>query len=49
MSTMTMRPTHTTFKHVVAFEVSKQTLVVHVLPGDHQHTLSTSRKPSASC
>ncbi len=42
---MTMRPTHTTFKHVVAFEVSKQTLVVHVLPGDHQHT--TSNKPKA--
>ena len=39
-----MRPAQSTFNHVVAFEVSKQTLVVHVLPGDHQYTIANKPK-----
>lgn len=41
---MTMSPTHGAFKHVVAFEVAKQTLLVHTLPGDGQHTLANQPK-----
>jgi transposase len=41
---MPMSPTHGAFKHVVAFEVAKQTLVVHTLPGDGQHTLPNKPK-----
>lgn len=41
---MTMSPTHGAFKHIVAFEVAKQTLVVHTLPGDGQHTIANKPK-----
>jgi transposase len=33
---MTIKQIHRSFNHVVAFEVSKETLVVHVLPGDRR-------------
>jgi hypothetical protein len=36
---MMMSPTQTEFNHVVAFEVSKHHLVVHMLPGDRQASL----------
>lgn len=42
---MIMSPTHGAFNHVVAFEVAKQTLVVHILPGDERHTMAN--KPTA--
>lgn len=41
---MTMSPTHSADKHVVAFEVAKQTLVVHTLPGDRQSTIANTAK-----
>ena len=44
---MTMSPTHGAFNHIVAFEVSKETLVVHVLPGDIQHTIPNTPKAIA--
>jgi transposase len=37
---MTMSPTQTEFKHVVAFEVSKETLVVRVRPGEEQCSIA---------
>lgn len=39
---MTMSPTQGPFKHVVAFEVSKTSLVVHRLPGDEQDTITNA-------
>jgi len=36
---MTMIPTQQAFNHIVAFEVSKDTLVVHTLPADEQCTI----------
>jgi transposase len=42
MTPMTMTPTHPRFNHVVAFEVGKQTLVVHVLPADEQSTIANT-------
>jgi transposase len=41
---MTMSPTHRAFNHVVAFEIAKDTLTVHVLPGGEQHTLANKPK-----
>lgn len=41
---MTMSPTHVAFKHVVAFEVAKQTLVVHCLPEDEQCSIANEAK-----
>ena len=41
---MTMSPTHVAFNHIVAFEVAKETLVIHVLPGDGQHTIANKPK-----
>lgn len=42
MTPMTMTPTHPRFNHVVAFEIGKQTLVVHVLPADEQSTIANT-------
>src|SRR5258705_1780025 len=42
---MTMSPTRQAFSHVVAFEVSKDMLVVHALPVDEQCTIPN--KPQA--
>ena len=42
---MTMTPTQQTYNHVVAFEVSKEALVVHALPADEQCTIAN--KPQA--
>ena len=36
---MTMIPTQQAFNHIVAFEVSKDILVVHTLPADEQCTI----------
>jgi len=41
---MTMNPTQKQFNHVVAFEVSKHTLVVHELPGDEQCCIANEPK-----
>jgi transposase len=41
---MTMNPTQGPFKHVVAFEVSKTSLVVHRLPADEQCTIANARQ-----
>jgi transposase len=40
---MTMSPTQGPFKHVVAFEVSKTSLVVHRLPCDEQCTIANAQ------
>src|SRR4029077_3251315 len=46
---MTMIPTQQAFNHIVAFEVSKEMLVVHTLPADEQCTIpnkpQTVRRP----
>jgi len=42
---MTMTPTQQTYNHVVAFEVSKEVLVVDTLPADEQCTIAN--KPQA--
>ena len=39
-----MSPTHIAYNHVVAFEVAKETLVIHVLPGDGQHSIANKPK-----
>ncbi len=41
---MTMIPTQCQFKHVVAFEVSKHDLVIHVLPGEQTSTICNKPK-----
>lgn len=41
---MTMSPTRGAFNHVVAFEIAKHTLAVHILPGEEQHTLANKPK-----
>jgi transposase len=41
---MTMSPTQNEFKHVVAFEVAKEGLVAHTLPGDRQVRLPNQPK-----
>jgi transposase len=40
MTHATMIPTHSRFNRVVAFEVSKDRLVVHILPADRQRTIA---------
>ncbi len=42
---MTTNPPQIVFNHIVAFEVSKETLVVHTLPDDEQCTIDN--KPQA--
>lgn len=42
MTPMTMTPTHPRFNHIVAFEVGKERLVVHVLPADEQSTIANT-------
>lgn len=42
MTPMTMTPTHSRFNHIVAFEVAKEKLVVHVLPTDEQCTIANT-------
>ncbi len=42
---MTMNPALSAFNHVVAFEVAKDSLVIHVLPADKQSV--TANKPKA--
>ena len=42
MTPITMTPTHSPFNHIVAFEVSKDSLVVHVLPADKQRTIANT-------
>lgn len=42
MTQMTMIPTQQRFNHIVAFEVSKDSLVVHVLPADEQRTIANT-------
>lgn len=44
---MTMIPTERRFKRVIAFEVSKHTLVVHRLPEDEQVTIANEPKAIA--
>lgn len=39
-----MSPTHSAFNHVVAFEVAKETLVIHVLPGEGQYSIANRPK-----
>lgn len=41
---MTMSPTHDAFNHVVAFDVAKDSVTVHVLPGEEQRTLANKPK-----
>jgi transposase len=41
---MIINPTQGQFNHIVAFDVGKQTLVVHILPGDTQHTIPNTSK-----
>jgi hypothetical protein len=42
---MTTNPPQIVFNHIVAFEVSKEKLVVHTLPDDEQWTIDN--KPQA--
>jgi transposase len=42
---MSMTPTASRFNHIVAFEVSKHTLVVHTLPADRQQAIAN--RPAA--
>lgn len=44
---MTMIATQTKFNHIVACDVGKQTLVIHILPGDAQHTIANTPKAVA--
>lgn len=39
---MNMSAANESFKHILAFEVSKRTLVVHRLPGDVQHEIANT-------
>jgi transposase len=39
-----MSPTHGAFNHIVAFDVAKDSLAAHVLPGEEQHTLANKPK-----
>ena len=41
---MTMSPAQKTFNHIVAFDVSKDSLTVHVLPGDERLTIANKPK-----
>ncbi len=41
---MTITPAHEAYGHIVAFEVSKNTLVVHTLPADEQRSIENDSK-----
>ena len=41
---MTMSAAQKTFNHIVAFDVAKESLAVHVLPGDERHTIANKPK-----
>lgn len=41
---MTMSPAQKTFKHIVAFDVGKESLAVHILPGDERSTIANKPK-----
>ncbi|MGO9986396.1 MAG: IS110 family transposase [Rhodomicrobium sp.] len=41
---MTMSPADSAFNHIVAFDVGKDTLAVHVLPGDERHVIANKPK-----
>lgn len=44
MTFMTMTTARPLFNHIVAFEVSKDSLVVHTLPADEQRTIPNTRR-----
>lgn len=41
---MTMNPASRAFNHIVAFDVAKHTLAVHILPGDERQAIPNSPK-----
>jgi len=41
---MTMNPAHNAFNHIVAFDVGKESLAVHILPGDERYTIANKPK-----
>lgn len=41
---MTMNPAPTVFNHIVAFDVAKHTLAIHILPGDERQTIPNKPK-----
>ncbi len=41
---MTMSAAQKTFNHIVAFDVGKESLAVHILPGDERHTIANKPK-----
>jgi transposase len=41
---MTMNPAQKTFNHAVAFDVGKQSLAVHILPGDERQSIANKPK-----
>src|SRR5262249_2148126 len=41
---MTMNPAPNAFNHIVAFDVAKHTLAVHILPGDERQTIPNKPK-----
>ena len=44
---MIMSPTQAAFNHIVAFDVGKEALVIHVLPGDARYTIPNTAKAVA--
>ena len=42
---MTMNPAPSAFKHIVAFDVAKHSLSVHILPGDERQAIPNKPKP----
>jgi transposase len=42
-----MIPTQRSFNHIVAFDVGKDELVIHILPGDARHTIPNTAKAAA--
>ena len=41
---MTMNNARNAFSHVIAFDVSKHSLAVHILPGEESHTIENKPK-----
>jgi len=41
---MTINPAQKTFNHVVAFDVGKESLAVHILPGDERLSIANKSK-----
>ena len=41
---MFMNPTQPAFNHIIAFDVAKETLAIHVLPGGLTHTIPNTAK-----